>query len=910
MLAKSCLLWSKLQRPVSLRSTLTALVLVTMIPLLVFAVAMIVRTARDERATFQRGATERTLALVTAVDAELKTSITTLEALATSRHLETDDLRAFHDEAARVLKSQPNWLTINLAQPSVQQVVNILRPFGTELGLIAELPSFERVLRTGKPAVGSLVYGRLTQQHDFGVRVPVIREGVTKYVLSAVVKPQTISDLLTAQRLPPDWVGVVVDGNGRIVARTVDPERSVGQAASDSLRLALARSSEGWFQGSTIEGWEVYTPFNRSQFSGWTVAMGIPAASVEASLRRSLSLVALFGTLLLALAIALAWLLSNRTIKSIQSLTDIAENLGLGKAPPTGVAGVNNAPSRIAEVEEVRESLFTASRLIQERSDERDRVEAVLRQVSERLELAQDAGSIGSFERNLVTNEVKWSASQEKLYGLAPGSFGGKHEDWAKQVHPDDLARIEGAVRNAAETQIPIGHEFRIIRPDGATRWVLSQARVIADEAGVRSMLGVNIDITARKEAEEALREADRRKNEFLAILGHELRNPLGVISNAVQMLREIGSAELNLQELQEMMERQVIHTSRMLDDLLDISRISNGKIQLTRKPCDFRDIVRETAEDFRSTSADNGLRLEMNLADQPFPVLGDRIRLAQALSNLLQNACKFTESGGTVRLNLEAEEKTSATLRVKDTGIGIEPKALAWIFEPFSQAERSLDRSRGGLGLGLALVKGIVELHGGMVQASSEGPGRGSEFTVRLPLDHAQALAAPPAVGENRSNRSCRILIIEDNPLGARSLRILLEHMGHAVAVAHNGLVALETARKFQPEVVLCDIGLPGLDGYGVAQALRQQAGSEGAYVICVSGYAEDEQRARDAGFNAHLNKPVNIAELEPTVDGTLEQTTAMTQKPTTTTRSTVQSQRRTVEYLKAVELWNSAAL
>lgn len=317
------------------------------------------------------------------------------------------------------------------------------------------------------------------------------------------------------------------------------------------------------------------------------------------------------------------------------------------------------------------------------------------------------------------------------------------------------------------------------------------------------------------------------------------------------------------------MMERQVIHTSRMLDDLLDISRISNGKIQLDRQPYDLGDIVRETAEDFRGTLGDNGLRLEVNLPDQPLPVLGDRTRLAQALGNLLQNACKFTEPGGTVRVTLEAEGKASAILRVKDTGIGIEPQALAWIFEPFSQAERSLDRSRGGLGLGLALVKGIVELHGGMVQASSEGSGYGSEFTVRVPLDQTQALAAPATVGENRSNRSCRILIIEDNPLGARSLRILLEHMGHTVEVAYNGLAALETARKFQSEVVLCDIGLPGLDGYGVAQALRQQAGSEGAYLICVSGYAEDEQRARDAGFNAHLNKPVNIAELERLLTG-----------------------------------------
>ena len=260
----------------------------------------------------------------------------------------------------------------------------------------------------------------------------------------------------------------------------------------------------------------------------------------------------------------------------------------------------------------------------------------------------------------------------------------------------------------------------------------------------------------------------------------------------------------------------------------------------------------------------DHGLGLNLKLPDQPVSILGDRTRLAQTVGNLLQNACKFTKPGGIVCVELAVEEKASAILRVQDNGIGIEPKALAWIFEPFSQAERSLDRSRGGLGLGLALAKGIVELHGGSITASSNGPGLGAEFTVRLPLDQTLFLPASPTPDENRRSGSYRILVVEDNPLGARSMLLLLQRRGHRVEVAHNGLAAVEAARKFEPDVVLCDIGLPGLDGYGVAQALRREVRLNRSMFIAVSGYAEDERRAAEVGFNAHLIKPVDLEKLE----------------------------------------------
>ena len=283
----------------------------------------------------------------------------------------------------------------------------------------------------------------------------------------------------------------------------MNSQRTLGEPASQSLQAALSRAPEGWFQGSTIEGTEVYTPYNRSASSGWTVAMGIPAAAVEASLRHSLFSVVPLGLIFLVSGIGLAWVFGAPIARSIRVLSRIAENLGSGKKPPAG----NNRPSPVSEVEDVRHALLKANQLIRERSDERDRVEATLRQVSERLELAQEAANVGSFDRDLLTGSIIWSASQEKLYGLAPGRFGGNPKNWAERVHPDDLPNVEAKIHHAIATKRPLNLEFRIIRPDGETRWLASQARIFVDEQGnPRHLLGVNIDITERRKVEEALK--------------------------------------------------------------------------------------------------------------------------------------------------------------------------------------------------------------------------------------------------------------------------------------------------------------------------------------------------------------------------------------------------------------------
>jgi PAS domain S-box-containing protein len=862
MRSKLAHLGAKLTQPMSLRAHLIQLLVAAIIPLVVFSVAMVIRFDHDARAALRRGATERTLALLTAVDTELKKSVTVLSALASSDELDTGDLRSFHEGLQRVLHTQPDWFTIHLASPSAQQLIDARQPFGAALRAVRERASFDEVMRTQRPAIGN-VYENAAGQVVLAVRVPVLRESKLKYVLTASVRPQAISALLSAQRLPPDWFGLVLDGSRHFVSRTIEPERNLGGLASQGLRDALDRHSEGWFYGKSLEGTRVYTAYSRSDYSGWTVALGIPAHVVEAEFRRSLFAVISFGLLFLTLAVALAGFLSKRTAKSIKALSDMAEDFGSGKS----VHPANYASSSVSELEIVREAFMHAAWLVEERSQERDRVLAELREVSERLELAQEAGNLGSFERNLVTGEINWSASQEKLYGLSPGVFGKTYDDWKRFVHPTDLHTVEAAAQISAQTRTPLLTEYRIIRPDGELRWIRTQARVFVDETGTPCRLvGVNIDITARKIAEEALKEADRRKDEFLAMLGHELRNPLGIISTSVELLRWEAPSDSTLMDLRGMMERQVEHMSQLLDDLLDVSRINRGQIRIKKEPCDFTQTVGEAAEDFRPRLEGSGLELIVDAPDQPLWVMGDRTRLVQVIGNLLRNSQKYTDIGGRITVRLIPTSESFAVLTIQDTGIGMDPEVLARAFEPFGQSNAGLDRRGGGLGLGLALVKGLIDLHGGAVAAHSDGPGKGSEFKITLPIAEPPATARKPDNTSPQTERHYRILIIEDNPLGARTMRMLLTRLGHSVEIAHSGPEGIGIARRLRPDIVLCDIGLPGMDGYAVARAIRAEPELSGVCLLAITGYgqAQDRRLSLEAGFDMHLTKPVDFKNLQ----------------------------------------------
>jgi two-component system CheB/CheR fusion protein len=380
-------------------------------------------------------------------------------------------------------------------------------------------------------------------------------------------------------------------------------------------------------------------------------------------------------------------------------------------------------------------------------------------------------------------------------------------------------------------------------------------------------------DVTDRVHAEAALRlshlqlaEANERKSEFLAVLSHELRNPLTPVRNALQVLKLAPPGSEQARRAVETIDRQTQQLARLIDDLLEVTRVTRNKIRLRRAPLELSELVRRSVEDYRSIFDERGLVLETELAPAPLPIDGDAVRLAQVVGNLLQNAAKFTPAGGRVVVSTSASTPVGrATLGVRDTGVGIEPAMLPRLFQPFMQADATLDRSKGGLGLGLALVRGLVELHGGRVEAHSEGPGKGAEFLVELPAAEPTAPEAPPRPARAVEGRR-RVLIIEDNVDAADSLCEVLRFGAHEVEVAYSGTEGLALAREFHPDVVLCDIGLPGMDGYEVARAFRADDALKGAVLVALSGYAlpEDLKRAAAAGFDSHLPKPPPLDKLE----------------------------------------------
>jgi signal transduction histidine kinase len=361
------------------------------------------------------------------------------------------------------------------------------------------------------------------------------------------------------------------------------------------------------------------------------------------------------------------------------------------------------------------------------------------------------------------------------------------------------------------------------------------------------------------------VREADRRKDEFLAMLAHELRNPLAPIRNALHIMKQAGADGAVVQRVREMMERQVQHMTRMVDDLLDVSRITRGKIELRKEVVDLASVVDRTVETARPLFEDRRQELTVDLPPQPVRLEADPTRLEQVLANLLNNAAKYTDHGGRIGLSAK-QEGGELVLRVRDTGVGIAADMLARIFEPFVQSDRVLHHSQGGLGIGLTLVRSLVEMHGGSVTAHSDGPGKGSEFIVRLPaLSPKQPLPGARAAGEGSEPVGAapqrRILVVDDNVDAAESLTMLLRMEGHDVRVAHDGPAALAAVEADPPDLVFLDIGMPVMNGYDVAQRLRQRPGLDKLTLVAMTGWGQEEDRRRshEAGFDHHLVKPAD---------------------------------------------------
>jgi PAS domain S-box-containing protein len=496
------------------------------------------------------------------------------------------------------------------------------------------------------------------------------------------------------------------------------------------------------------------------------------------------------------------------------------------------------------------------------------------------LEKLDLLGSWGVLATDKALNVTFWNGWLEKHSGMTATDVSGRS---LLQLFPDLAARqMDRYFRQVLDGQSFLLsqrlHKYLLPMPptigDAGLSHMQQTVRLVPrlEQGVVHGILCLIEDVTERVSSEEELRQraaalaqANRHKDDFLAMLAHELRNPLGPTRNAVQILQLISSPDPGFQKAKDIIARQVTHMARLIDDLLDVSRLSLGKILLRSERHDLVRLVRQTTEDYRSILEASGIGLQVELSAKPLWIQGDATRLAQMVGNLLHNAQKFTDVGGSVKVRAWADGQW-AHVGVKDSGIGMQPETIARIFDTFSQADRSLARSRGGLGLGLALIKGLAELHGGSVHATSPGLGLGSEFVIRLPLGAGPDVMPVEMESKSEENQSYRILVIEDNRDAAESTRMLLSLIGHEVQIAHTGEAGVSLARNFHPQVILCDIGLPGgMTGYDVAKRLRLEPALKSTYLIALTGYGRDEdhQQTHAAGFDLHLIKPVDFTHL-----------------------------------------------
>ena len=504
---------------------------------------------------------------------------------------------------------------------------------------------------------------------------------------------------------------------------------------------------------------------------------------------------------------------------------------------------------------------------------EQELADAALRESKARLEFTLAAAHVGEWEIDVASGESRHSDLFDRCFGYAAPVPGWNLDMLYAHLHPDDRQRVRALVARSFETSVDLAFEARVTWPDGSEHWIdmhgsaYVSARASEHEAPRQRFLGIIADITRRKQTEATLHDADLRKDEFLATLAHELRNPLAPIRNAVQIM-QLSRDDAMHHKARKIIERQLKQMVHLVDDLLDVSRISQGKVELRLEQVDVGDAVLAAIETSRPLIDAGRHDLTTRLAPpRALMVDADFTRLCQIVANLLNNAAKYTPEGGHIQV-LAERDGAEAVITVQDSGIGLTRDMLSRVFDMFAQVERSVVRAQGGLGIGLALVKRLVEMHGGSVAAFSEGPELGCRFVVRLPLIQAPAAVAtklPEHELSAEDTDGLRVLVVDDNIDSADSLSQVMQILGYPVAIAHDGVEAVEMAAAWRPAVVLMDIGMPRMSGLEAAGAIRAQPGGDRPWLIALSGWgqSEDRRKSREAGFDHHFVKPVDVEAL-----------------------------------------------
>ena len=487
-----------------------------------------------------------------------------------------------------------------------------------------------------------------------------------------------------------------------------------------------------------------------------------------------------------------------------------------------------------------------------------ERAQGALQESADQMALAVQLAGLALAEVNYERGSVRLSSEAAKLFGIAGTAQEIPLDELLSAIHIEDREQLSRSLGQfqLQEVRAEFAVNYRVIWPDGRMRWVSHMHQVMFSEGTPSRAVIVALDVTEQT-------NADRRKDEFLATLAHELRNPLAPIRTGLQALARAGNDESVLNRLRPMMERQLGQMVRLIDDLLDVSRISSGKVVLQKERFDLRKAIELAVEASQPFISAEKHEFILQMPDEAMWVNGDASRLSQVVTNLLNNAAKYTPSGGRIRVSLTGDSG-EALIQVDDSGLGIPAEMIDQVFTLFTQVNRTLDRAQGGLGVGLSLVREMINLHGGTVNAYSDGPGRGSSFTVRLPLladqsDRTRTAAAGAPI--ERGSQGLRVLVVDDINDVAETMAMLLDLEGFEVRIANNGPDALEIARHFKPDVVLCDIGLPRMDGHEIARQLRLLDRLEPLTLVAMTGWGgeDDMRKTRESGYDFHLVKPVS---------------------------------------------------
>jgi signal transduction histidine kinase/ActR/RegA family two-component response regulator len=741
----------KLLSTASLRAYLVAVVAGSLVPMVCFAAYLTSGLSRTEREAVERGLIDTAAALASSVDRELASSVTALEALATSQSLDKADFRGFFGDAQRVLISQAphDWLTVHLASRDGTPLMNSLTPTGAPLP-VPDVATVKETVTSAKPVISDLLVGRVRDQPAFAVRVPVIRNGTVRYILSATLSARSMARALRSQQNVEDRIAVLYDRRGNIVFRTVNADTLIATRVTPKLAQQSTEQESGVIDDINREGTPVRTVFKRAPLSGWSVAVGVPHHVLYAAQRHSMWNIVALGTAFLALGVLMALAVAHRIRRSMVALTKIADRLSTGEDATTTI------DTPITDVAHVGHALIEAGRLIRERG--------------------------ASLERQVE-------------------------------------------------------------------------------------------ELRAAREAAEA---GNRAKDEFLAVLSHELRTPLNAVYGWARMLRTGQVSAERTQRALDAIERNANAQVQLIDDLLDVSRVIAGKMRLDVRSVQLKAVVEGALDAVRPAAEAKGIRIQSMLDPRAGPITGDPARLQQVVWNLLINAVKFTAKGGRVQVHVQ-RVNSHIEIVVTDTGRGVDPELLPFIFDRFRQADSSTTRTHGGLGLGLALVKHLVELHGGTVVAQSDGGGKGATFIVKLPVAIAAVVegsvprvhpTAPmieaPLPGAGLGGM--RVLVVDDDEDALDLATAILTAKGARVRTCTSAAAALVIIQDWHPDVLVSDIEMPEEDGYALIRKVRRLDGADAkipAVALTAYGRIQDRMISLTAGYNMHVPKPVDPGEL-----------------------------------------------